>query len=267
MADFISQKTLTISIVSHGQLTLAMKLLADIRNYCKDIVLELILTLNIPEKLPFSELEYPFPIKIIRNPSPLGFGENHNQAFRQARGDYFCLLNPDIRIDQNVFVPLISQLEKTPRLGLIAPLVLDPRGNPEDSARDFPTPSEIVAKCFGGKSKRHEGSPTGLSNPDWVAGMFMLLPSRAYRDIGGFDASYFLYYEDVDLCARLTLKNYLIGFYPGVSITHDARRNSHHNLRYQRMHLQSMFRFFASSVYREIRMRCKQEKDRSKIAQ
>ena len=37
---------------------------------------------------------------------------------------------------------------------------------------------------------------------DWVSGVFMLFSSQTYAEVGGFDARYFLYYEDADLCAR-----------------------------------------------------------------
>lgn len=224
------------------------------RDYCKGVPLEFILTLNLPETLPFAEHEYPFPLKIIRNPSPLGFGENHNQAFRQASGDFFCVLNPDIRIREDVFGPLIEILEKDRCIGLVAPQVVNPVGAIEDSARFFPTPLEVFKKVFGYTSRKYSEEGR-LSFPDWVAGMFMLLPSHVFRQISGFDARYFLYYEDVDLCARLQIQDYRVALCRDMSIVHDARRTSHRNLKYLRWHAVSMLQFFLSSTYRAVRRR------------
>jgi N-acetylglucosaminyl-diphospho-decaprenol L-rhamnosyltransferase len=85
--------------------------------------------------------------------------------------------------------------------------------------------------------------------------MFMLFPREIFKEIGGFDERYFLYYEDVDLCARLTLAGYRILLCNTVSAIHDARRSSHKNLRYMRLHLLSIIRFFFSDVYRQLRQR------------
>ncbi len=254
ISEFNVPPMLTISIVSHGQIALVANLLVDLRNHCRDEALELVLTLNLPEDLPFGEHEYPFPLKIIRNPSPLGFGENHNQAFRQAGGDFFCVLNPDIRIRENPFPPLIEVLEKDRGIGLVAPQATDPEGGIEDSARFFPTPLEILGKAFGRSSRRYPGTGA-VSFPDWVAGMFMLFPSAVFRQVGGFDMRYFLYYEDVDLCARLQIQGYRIALCRDITVVHDARRASRRNLKYLRWHVASMLRFFMSPAYREVRKR------------
>lgn len=73
--------------------------------------------------------------------------------------------------------------------------------------------------------------------------MFMLFPRTVYEQLGGFDETYFLYYEDVDLCARLRKLGYRVGYCADVSVVHDARRASHSNLSYLRRHLASMARF------------------------
>jgi N-acetylglucosaminyl-diphospho-decaprenol L-rhamnosyltransferase len=245
---------LSISIVSHRQIQLVQMLLADIRQHCCSTSIEVILTVNVDEPLPFSTQDYEFPIRIIHNAVPKGFGENHNAAFQLATGNFFCVLNPDIRFSSNPFSALIAQVRNA-NVGLVAPLVTSVEGVPEDSARQFPSPFEIVRKVFGGKSATHTGILQPISNPDWVAGMFMLFPRHVFQEIGGFDDRFFLYYEDVDLCARLTLANYTIVLCSTVSVVHDARRSSHKSLRYMRMHLTSMLRFFFSSVYRQLRQR------------
>ena len=85
--------------------------------------------------------------------------------------------------------------------------------------------------------------------PDWVAGMFMLISSDCFEQIGGFNEKYFLYYEDVDLCTRLKLAGYKIVLCAGVSAVHDARRESHSSLKHFLSHLRSFIRFFLSPVY------------------
>lgn len=245
---------LSISIVSHRQFQLVQLLLDDIRQNCSSVSIEIILTVNVEEPLSISTNDYIFPIRIIYNAVPKGFGENHNAAFRLAKGDFFCVLNPDIRVATDPFPTLIAQARGA-NVGLVAPLVTDNEGVHEDSARQFPSPFEIVRKVFGGRSVMHADIVRPISNPDWVAGMFMLFPRNIFHEIGGFDERFFLYYEDVNLCARLTLAGFQIILCTTVCVVHDARRSSHKNLRYMRLHLTSMLRFFSSSVYRQLRQR------------
>jgi GT2 family glycosyltransferase len=79
--------------------------------------------------------------------------------------------------------------------------------------------------------------------------MFMLLDSKAFRTLGGFDERFFLYYEDVDLCCRIRLAGCSLTICPAVNVVHDARRASHRNLRFMKWHLASMIRFFCSPVF------------------
>ncbi len=176
---------------------------------------------------------------------PNGFGANHNAAFEQCKSDYFCVLNPDIRIDENPFPKLIAELAD-PHVGVVAPRILNPAGNVEDSARHFPKPGFLVRKLFGlAGGPDYTVTPTVIS-PDWVAGMFMLCRARVFAEVQGFDERYFLYYEDVDLCRRLRKRGYDVRMLPSVSAVHDARRQSRRNLRHLRWHLSSILRYFLS---------------------
>ncbi|MDQ3267810.1 MAG: glycosyltransferase family 2 protein [Pseudomonadota bacterium] len=242
---------ISISVVSHAQIQLLEPLLHDIGQYCQVPLIELILTLNLDEILPFAIESFAFPIKIIRNPIPMGFATNHNQAFTCAAGQFFCVMNPDVRLNDNPFQVLLACLQDSV-VGVAAPLVLSMSGEIEDSARRFPTPLKIFCKAFG----RCKGSDYLVKNnpifPDWVGGMFMLFPRQVFKKLGGFDQRYFLYYEDVDLCARLRLKGYEVAICPDAKVIHLARRSSHQNFKYLKWHLMSMMRFFCSFLYLKI---------------
>jgi hypothetical protein len=236
----------SVSIVSHGQAGLVHNLLGDLAR-CNATPLEVILTLNLEEHLPFPESGQPFPLTLIRNARPRGYGANHNAAFRRAKGDFFCVLNPDIRITENPFPRLTNDLLK-PEVGVAAPRIVNPAGNTEDSARRFPTPTFLFKKLLGLVHEiDYEISDATLS-PDWVAGMFMVFRREVFAEITGFDERYFLYYEDVDLCRRLRNRGYEVRLIPSVSAVHDARRESRRNLRHLRWHLSSALRYFLTAL-------------------
>jgi GT2 family glycosyltransferase len=234
----------SVSVVSHRQAGLVEKLLDDLDRRCTT-EFEVLLTINLPEPQSFATDRYRFPVRLISNAAPKGFGANHNAAFRESRYELFCVLNPDVRLDSDPF-PALAQRLQQPGAGVVAPLVRSADGVVETTARPFPTPLFIVRKALFGQPPPAYGVGQPDIRPDWVGGMFMLLPREAFAAVGGFDERYHLYYEDVDLCARLRLARRDVVLCPTVEILHDARRESHRNLRYLVWHVRSMLRFFTS---------------------
>jgi hypothetical protein len=231
-----------LSLVSHGQAALANHFLRDLERTHE--VAELVVTENLPD----SGLVMPthLPVRHLQNPSPMGFAGNHNQAFEGCESPFFCVANPDIRLLSNPFPGLLAAMQD-PRVGLVAPLVLSPAGHPEDNARRFPTPWNLGRKLLGGDDGRYHLQPGKALSPqpvEWVAGMFLLFRSEAFRDVGGFDAKFHLYYEDVDICARLWKSGWKVVCDPGVTVVHEAQRASRHNPRYMSWHAASMARYF-----------------------
>ena len=242
---------ISVSVVSHGQIDLIKNLLNDINAFCQESSIELILTLNIEENLPFATDNFVFPINVIRNTSPLGFAANHNQAFSRSTGQFFCVVNPDIRLNEDPFPALLSSLQDS-TVGVVAPLVVSNSGYIEDSARVFPTPFKIICKAFGGCKRSDYLIKSESIYPDWVGGMFMLFPRGVFNKLNGFNERFFLYYEDVDLCARLRLQGYQVVLCPSTKVIHEAQRSSHKSLKYLSWHIASMLRFFCSSVFFKI---------------
>ncbi|NNH67564.1 glycosyltransferase [Rhizobium laguerreae] len=236
---------LCVSIVSHGQGKIADLLLDDLDRRCSG--LNVVVTKNIPEEWPVRDRRYP--LLQIENPSAKGFGANHNQAFRRCDSSLFCVANPDIRLQADPFDDLKAAMGD-PRVGLVAPLIVNPVGNLEDSARYFPTPSGLLRKVLGNGDGRFPIDPNRPSAVDWTAGMFMLFRSEAFAEVGGFDEGFFLYYEDVDICARLWKAGWKVILQPTVSVVHDARRASHTDPKYMRWHVSSMMRYFTKHLGR-----------------
>jgi hypothetical protein len=247
-------RRLVLSVVSHGQGQLVKTLLDDLAQWTSRRF-GVVLTVNIPETLPFSPEDYPFTVVVLRNQKRQGFGANHNLAFRTLPSELFCVLNPDIRLAGDPFADLAAAL-RTPEVAAAAPRLLSVTGMREDNARRFPTPLSIACKALG---MRADPSPRGAAEnggqPDWIGGMFMLFRSEAFARVGGFDQRYFLYYEDVDLCARLRLLGLSVVLCEQVAAIHDARRDSHRRPRYFMWHLSSMLRFFLSTPFLRLTMR------------
>jgi N-acetylglucosaminyl-diphospho-decaprenol L-rhamnosyltransferase len=238
---------ITVSVVSHGQGRLVAALLEDLAG-CSSVS-AVVLTLNVPEDvIPCPECLQPR-VRRIHNERPLGFAANHNQAFEFCETPLFAVLNPDIRLTEDPFPPLVRALE-TSGGGVIAPAVRNPDGCLEDSARYFPTPLRLLRKLMGLGDGRITSEGSALQEVDWTAGMFLLFPASAFSALGGFDERFFLYYEDVDLCTRLWRSGRSVILHPGVTVIHAAQRASRRKLRYMKWHLSSMVRYFGKHAWR-----------------
>lgn len=234
----------TLSVVSHRQNRLVNQLIDDVDQHCKAGI-TVVLTENVPDAEEFAA-SASHPTDRVRNAYPKGFGANHNAAFRRCRTPYFCVMNPDVRLHADPFPQLVSVVSK-PTVGVVGPLIRNPDGGVEDSARRFPTPAALVRKLFTAPAGADYPSDRGPLAVDWVAGMCMLFRSSAYEAVQGFDERYFLYYEDVDLCRRLQRLRLAVIYEPRVEVVHDARRASRRNPRLALHHAKSMARYLLSA--------------------
>ena len=242
-------KNISVSIVSHGHDLFLRTLLAQIAEF-SDSIKEVIITHNIAYTYTPEYSEYAFEIQIVENPTPLGFAENHNQAFSLAKGEYFCVLNPDIILKQDPFKELLRCFD-IEKMGLVAPLVVNLYNEIEDSARYFPTPFSLIKKVFGLSNGMIDvGLSDGIVYSDWVAGMFLLTPCKLFREVGGFDQKFWLYYEDVDLCLRFWSRGYHVALYNRAKVIHEARRESHKDFFFFKWHAFSAIRFFWKHLFR-----------------
>lgn len=238
----ISHRNVCLSIVSHGQGELIRILLGDLLAL-RDHLLEVIITLNIPEDEHFLYVaQEQLPIRVIRNQQPKGFGANHNAAFSISTAPFFAVVNPDIRLENFLLDKLLS-LATTKDVGVVAPIVYSSDGQLQDSARLFPTLARLAARRLGFSSAVDYNIGQEPIKVDWIAGMFMVFKSDVYKLIGGFDERYFMYFEDVDLCYRLHSIGLCVILTPQVHVIHDAQRASRREVRYLLWHIRSACRF------------------------
>jgi GT2 family glycosyltransferase len=241
---------ITISIINHGTAREIEQLLESLFNHEQRDNFQILITDNLGNDIPDTGYEN---CTVLRNEEPKGFAHNQNAAFRHARGEYFCVLNPDIVFVQSVFDRLVERITFG-QADIVAPLVVDSQGLFQDSFRDLPTPSELIRRRIGRKTHQVQlAKDSETIHPDWMAGMLLLMKAATFEQLGGFDESYYLYMEDVDICTRARLQGLSLVVDAGAKVQHDAHRSSKQSLKYLLWHLQSAWRFFRSPVYKNAR--------------
>jgi GT2 family glycosyltransferase len=210
-----------------------------------------VVTINIPEE--FDPGLYPnLDLTVLRNGLPKGFGANHNTAFAYCMTEWFVVLNPDIELDHGEpFSHLEMIASSIQRIGVVAPLVMNSKGAREDSVRTNLTPLSLFGRHFlGRRSAPTTVEPARRGGPFyWLGGMCLMIRSEAFREIGGFDARFFLYCEDYDLSARLYQRGYALAVDSSACIVHNAQRNSHRSVRHLTWHVKSLLQVWSSRAY------------------
>jgi hypothetical protein len=225
----------TVSIVSHGQGVLVRKLLACLDTVSAGHIAKAIITLNIPEPGALAGVRCGFPVEVVLNDAPRGFGHNHNRAFQRCTTPWFLVLNPDILFHKDPIGPLLADATAQD-IGLLAPRILEPGRRAPEPHRRLLTPLEILLRHRRVAPRR----------ADWVAGMFMLFRASAFEQVGGFDRRYFMYVEDADICARLQLAGWRLLAADDVAVVHEAQRASQRRLRPMVWHMSSLLKWWLS---------------------
>ncbi len=186
------------------------------------------------------EQEFPsakFPVTLFRSNSNLGFGAANNLALQQAHGRYFILLNSDAFFAPGALALAIRHMDLAPDCALGGCRLVSPDGSSQPSARCF---HSLLSDAFvlTGLAARFPKSrlfgrfdrtwaDAGLaSQVDWVPGAFSIIRPSALRRIGLFDPSFFLYYEEVDLCLRMKQAGLKVWYWPDIVVTHIGGQSS-----------------------------------------
>lgn len=229
----------TVSVVSHGQGRLVRQVLTCLDNACAGRIAKAVVTVNIPEATDLTDLRFAFPVEVVLNQKPHGFGANHNAAFQRCASEWFLVLNPDIAFAHDPIAPLLGHA--APDVGLLAPRIVEPGKQAPEPHRGLLTPAEVLL--------RHLLGPGAPASPEWVAGMFMLVRAEAFRQVNGFDPRYFMYVEDADICARLRLAGWRLVVADEVSVLHEAQRASRRRMQPLLWHASSLINWWASAAF------------------
>jgi N-acetylglucosaminyl-diphospho-decaprenol L-rhamnosyltransferase len=162
-----------------------------------------------------------FPIVELVETENRGYAAGANAGLQRIRLPYAFLLNADTRPAPGALPALERYLDRHPRAAAVGPLIADKQGRPEVTGRRFPTPVEVLLQESGlHRLLRPARADKGPRTVDWVLGAAFALRCDAVSDVGGFDESYFMYNEEVDLCLRLRQARWEVHYAPIATVTH-----------------------------------------------
>jgi len=167
-------------------------------------------------------------VDVIALDHNVGFGAANNFAAKQSRSQYLLFLNSDTVVGPGAIDTLLARMTAH-KASAAGPKLIDASGRPEVSFGSMLTPwSELRqlmrqrrAAADSPSAKRAIDQLVSLERTvDWVSGACLLVGREAFERAGGFDERYFMYEEDVDLCATLRAQGGAILFTPKAEVVH-----------------------------------------------
>ncbi|MGH7642818.1 MAG: glycosyltransferase family 2 protein [Candidatus Dormibacteria bacterium] len=171
-------------------------------------------------------------VRLLRMKRNVGFASANNLAAQELPGDALLLLNPDAVLVGDALAVMLRALGDQPQRGAVSPRIDRPDGRLDAACRrSFPTPLTALWR-LGGLSRLRPASPRfgayNLTNfpvdqptvIDSGSGACLLIRRAAWDQLGGFDARFFMYGEDLDLCWRLRELGFMVWYEPTARVVH-----------------------------------------------
>ena len=213
---------------------------------------EIVVVANVPG----SAEDVPAGVRVLENPRPLSLAANVNLGIAATSGEYVLNVNPDAVAEPDAVSALVAFADAQPACGIAGPQMRWPDGSWQPSRRRFPTVRGTIVRRTPLRRLRSpyetqrehyslDERPTGPVQTDWMLGAFLLMRRAMLDEIGGWDAGYRHYCEDIDLCYRAARAGWERWFVPDAIVTHeyaaviDERFLSRHTL----WHARGMLRF------------------------
>ena len=179
-----------------------------------------------------SVADAPAGVRVLENPRPLSLSANVNLGIAATSGEYVLSANPDAIPEPGAVTALAAFADANARCGIAGPQMLWPDGGWQPSRRRFPTvrgtlvrrtPLRRLRPPYETQREHYslDDRPTEPAQADWLLGAFLLMRRTMLDEIGGWDAGFRHYCEDIDLCYRAMRAGWERWYVPAAVVTHD----------------------------------------------
>lgn len=223
------QKELSIIYVNYNTADQVMASVESVRRHTKGIDYEIIVADNNSQNdRNLQSLIDDENINVVKLDDNYGFGKANNSGEKACTGEYIFLFNPDTICHDNSIKLLLDKLRADETIGIIGPNIVNAKLNPAHSFRRAGDGimTELNFALFGLPYKLVYGSNFEYNHTNkqidvaYLCGAAMMMKRDTFEKVGGFDESFFMYYEDQDLCNRIRKTGLRIVNEPEATIQH-----------------------------------------------
>jgi GT2 family glycosyltransferase len=226
---------------------------------------ELLVIANVPGSLP---PELPDGVRVLENETPLSFAANANLGASRTEHELVLIVNPDAVPEPDAVAILRAFMAERPRCGVAGPQMLYSDGTWQASRRSFPTVGATLVRRTPLRllfpplrwQRRHyllDDRPVEPVQADTMLGAFLLLRRAMLDEIGGWDAGFRMYCEDIDLNYRAAKAGWERWYVPTAVVHHEyaAVVDKRFLTRHTFWHARAMARFLRKHPERLLALR------------
>ncbi|WP_179007795.1 glycosyltransferase family 2 protein [Winogradskyella forsetii] len=206
-------KDLAVVILNWNGKALLEQFLPSVLKYSEDAVIYVADNASNDDSVAFVSKHFPT-VQLIQNIENGGYAKGYNDALKHVEEPLLCLLNSDIEVTENWLQPIISEFNTDITTAIIQPKILDYKnkthfeyagaaggfidklGYPYCRGRIFDT------------IEKDQDQYNDIRTIFWASGACLFIRNAVFKDLNGFDESYFAHMEEIDLCWRAFNKNY-----------------------------------------------------------
>ena len=211
-------------VVSHGHAAELERSLGAIEPQVDEVV--------VVANTPGSVGALPAGVRVLENPRPLPLAANVNAGIAATEGEYVLTANPDTLPEPGAVEALVEFADAHPRCGVAGPQLRWSDGSWQPSRRRFPTVRGTLVRRTPLRRLRPpyehqrdhyllDEQPEEPVQADWMLGAFLLMRRTMLEELGGWDAGFRHYCEDIDLCYRAHLAGWERWYVPQAVVTHE----------------------------------------------
>lgn len=176
-------------------------------------------------------------VRLIELEENVGFGRGNNAAIEASNGEYLFICNPDLVLDRGEIEKWVAWMDEHPDVGISGPRLLNPDGSDQASCYRFPklyTPALRRmplgridwVRAYNDHYTMSDHDRSRETDVDWILGAALMIRRSAMNAFGAFDPSFFLYFEDTDICRRAWEHGFRVTYTPAAKCTHYHARGS-----------------------------------------
>ena len=170
-------------------------------------------------------------VSLIRSKQNLGFARANNLAMQRASGDIFALINSDVIVHPGCIEKLSLFFDQNENVGMVGPKVFGGDGQLQLTCRRLPHVWNTLCRTlaldrifpfwslFSGYEVPREKHDRFLE-VEVLSGCFCAVRKKAVDQVGGLDAQFFFYGEDIDWCKRFREAGWKLKYVPEATSTH-----------------------------------------------
>jgi N-acetylglucosaminyl-diphospho-decaprenol L-rhamnosyltransferase len=172
-------------------------------------------------------------VRAIASGRNAGFGFGCNLGAAAGHAAYVLFINPDARIDRAGLARMAAVLDAEPGVAIVGPRLCEEDGALIPSMRRYQRAGSTWAQAlflhrvmrrapWANEIIHDPAAYAGARDAEWLSGACLLARRSVLEQLGGFDEGFFLYCEDMDLCARVRAAGFAVRYEPGATARHEG---------------------------------------------